>query len=98
MRDSTTVRCAPFRINWRRIRRPPACTSRRHWRMQVRPGDQLVLGASNPVRDTALVGLNTQGVLVRSNRGVARYRRDDYSPRSVRRWRTTIGRTLALDR
>jgi 2-succinyl-5-enolpyruvyl-6-hydroxy-3-cyclohexene-1-carboxylate synthase len=37
----------------------------------VRTGDQLVLGASNPVRDAALVGLNTQGVKVRSNRGVA---------------------------
>ncbi|AQT82564.1 2-succinyl-5-enolpyruvyl-6-hydroxy-3-cyclohexene-1-carboxylic-acid synthase [Mycolicibacterium litorale] len=37
----------------------------------LRPGDQLVLGASNPVRDAALVGLNTDGVKVRSNRGVA---------------------------
>ena len=37
----------------------------------LRPGDQLVLGASNPVRDAALVGLNSQGVKVRSNRGVA---------------------------
>ena len=37
----------------------------------LRPGDQLVLGASNPVRDVALVGLNTDGVAVRSNRGVA---------------------------
>ncbi|WP_163689428.1 2-succinyl-5-enolpyruvyl-6-hydroxy-3-cyclohexene-1-carboxylic-acid synthase [Mycolicibacterium gadium] len=37
----------------------------------VRTGDQLVLGASNPVRDAALVGLNTQGLKVRSNRGVA---------------------------
>ena len=37
----------------------------------VREGDQLVLGASNPVRDAALVGLNTHGVKVRSNRGVA---------------------------
>jgi 2-succinyl-5-enolpyruvyl-6-hydroxy-3-cyclohexene-1-carboxylate synthase len=37
----------------------------------VREGDQLVLGASNPVRDAALVGLNTEGVKVRSNRGVA---------------------------
>ena len=37
----------------------------------VRTGDQLVLGASNPVRDVALVGLNTQGLKVRSNRGVA---------------------------
>ncbi len=37
----------------------------------LRPGDQLVLGASNPVRDAALVGLNAQGIKVRSNRGVA---------------------------
>jgi 2-succinyl-5-enolpyruvyl-6-hydroxy-3-cyclohexene-1-carboxylate synthase len=37
----------------------------------MRPGDQLVLGASNPVRDAALVGLNTHGIKVRSNRGVA---------------------------
>src|ERR1700719_1089944 len=35
------------------------------------PGDQLVLGASNPVRDAALVGLNPYGIKVRSNRGVA---------------------------
>lgn len=34
-------------------------------------GDQLVLGASNPVRDVALVGLAEPGVAVRSNRGVA---------------------------
>lgn len=37
----------------------------------LRPGDQLVLGASNPVRDAALVGLDTRDILVRSNRGVA---------------------------
>ena len=37
----------------------------------LRPGDQLVLGASNPVRDAALVGMDTHGVKVRSNRGVA---------------------------
>ncbi|VEG51668.1 2-succinyl-5-enolpyruvyl-6-hydroxy-3-cyclohexene-1-carboxylate synthase [Mycolicibacterium aurum] len=37
----------------------------------VGPGDQLVLGASNPVRDIALVGFNTADVKVRSNRGVA---------------------------
>lgn len=37
----------------------------------LRPGDQLVLGASNPVRDVALVGLNPHGIAVRSNRGVA---------------------------
>ena len=37
----------------------------------LRPGDQLVLGASNPVRDAALVGLDTHDIRVRSNRGVA---------------------------
>ena len=41
----------------------------------LRPGDQLVLGASNPVRDVALVGLgaakNRGEIFVRSNRGVA---------------------------
>jgi 2-succinyl-5-enolpyruvyl-6-hydroxy-3-cyclohexene-1-carboxylate synthase len=37
----------------------------------LRPGDQLVLGASNPVRDAALVGLDSEGISVRSNRGVA---------------------------
>lgn len=37
----------------------------------LRIGDQLVLGASNPVRDAALVGLSTDGIRVRSNRGVA---------------------------
>ncbi|BBZ45930.1 2-succinyl-5-enolpyruvyl-6-hydroxy-3-cyclohexene-1-carboxylic-acid synthase [Mycobacterium parmense] len=37
----------------------------------LRPGDQLVLGASNPVRDAALVGLDARDVKVRSNRGVA---------------------------
>jgi 2-succinyl-5-enolpyruvyl-6-hydroxy-3-cyclohexene-1-carboxylate synthase len=37
----------------------------------LRPGDQLVLGASNPVRDAALVSLDTTGISVRSNRGVA---------------------------
>jgi len=37
----------------------------------LREGDQLVLGASNPVRDAALVGLNSEGIQVRSNRGVA---------------------------
>ncbi len=37
----------------------------------LRAGDQLVLGASNPVRDVALAGLRTDGLAVRSNRGVA---------------------------
>jgi 2-succinyl-5-enolpyruvyl-6-hydroxy-3-cyclohexene-1-carboxylate synthase len=37
----------------------------------VRPGDQLVLGASNAVRDVALVGPVAHGITVRSNRGVA---------------------------
>ena len=37
----------------------------------LRPGDQLVLGASIPVRDAALVGLDAHAINVRSNRGVA---------------------------
>ena len=37
----------------------------------LRPGDQLILGASNPVRDVALVGFDATGISVRSNRGVA---------------------------
>ncbi|MBS9534384.1 2-succinyl-5-enolpyruvyl-6-hydroxy-3-cyclohexene-1-carboxylic-acid synthase [Mycobacterium sp. M1] len=41
----------------------------------LRPGDQLVLGASNPVRDVALAGLGgargADNVVVRSNRGVS---------------------------
>ncbi|WP_024795321.1 2-succinyl-5-enolpyruvyl-6-hydroxy-3-cyclohexene-1-carboxylic-acid synthase [Tomitella biformata] len=37
----------------------------------LRAGDQLILGASNPVRDISLVGEVPAGVLVRSNRGVA---------------------------
>ena len=37
----------------------------------LRPGDQLVLGASNPVRDVALAGFDVEGIAVRSNRGVA---------------------------
>ncbi len=37
----------------------------------LRDGDQLVLGASNPVRDASLVGFDGRGVTVRSNRGVA---------------------------
>ena len=55
----------------------------------VRPGDQLMLGASNPVRDAALVGLNTEGIRVRSNRGVAGI------DGTVS---TTIGAALAHDR
>ncbi len=37
----------------------------------LRAGDQLVLGASNPVRDVSLAGEVPAGVAVRSNRGVA---------------------------
>lgn len=37
----------------------------------MRPGDQLVVGASNPIRDVALAGRVTDGVRVLSNRGVA---------------------------
>jgi 2-succinyl-5-enolpyruvyl-6-hydroxy-3-cyclohexene-1-carboxylate synthase len=55
----------------------------------LRPGDQLVLGASNPVRDAALVGLDRHGIRVRSNRGVAGI------DGTVS---TTIGAALAHDR
>lgn len=37
----------------------------------VAPGDQLVVGASNPIRDIALAGAVAPGVRVLSNRGVA---------------------------
>ncbi len=37
----------------------------------LRAGDQLVLGASNPVRDASLAARIPDGVAVRSNRGVA---------------------------
>ena len=41
----------------------------------LRPGDQLVLGASNPVRDIALVGLNTAGRQGAVQPRCGRYRR-----------------------
>ncbi len=37
----------------------------------LRPGDTLVVGASNPIRDIALAGRLPEGVTVLSNRGVA---------------------------
>lgn len=37
----------------------------------MRPGDQLIVGASNPIRDVALSGEIADGVVVLSNRGVA---------------------------
>ena len=55
----------------------------------LRPGDQLVLGASNPVRDAALVGLSAPDVVVRSNRGAAGI------DGTVS---TAVGAALALDR
>jgi 2-succinyl-5-enolpyruvyl-6-hydroxy-3-cyclohexene-1-carboxylate synthase len=60
----------------------------------VRPGDQLVLGASNPVRDAALVGLDTEGVAVRSNRGVAGI--DGTVSTAIGAALTHPGRTIAL--
>lgn len=60
----------------------------------VRPGDQLVLGASNPVRDAALVGLSTAGVAVRSNRGVAGI--DGTVSTAIGAALTHPGRTIAL--
>ncbi|MFW0786077.1 2-succinyl-5-enolpyruvyl-6-hydroxy-3-cyclohexene-1-carboxylic-acid synthase [Gordonia sp. CPCC 206044] len=55
----------------------------------MRPGDQLVVGASNPIRDVALAGRVTDGVRVLSNRGVAGI--DGTNS-------TAIGAAMALDR
>ncbi|GAC56589.1 2-succinyl-5-enolpyruvyl-6-hydroxy-3-cyclohexene-1-carboxylate synthase [Gordonia hirsuta DSM 44140 = NBRC 16056] len=55
----------------------------------VRPGDQLVVGPSNPIRDLALAGQLADGVRVRSNRGVAGIDGIDS---------TAIGAALAADR
>jgi hypothetical protein len=53
----------------------------------LRDGDQLVLGASNPVRDAALVGLNPHGI--RCGRiAVSRVSTARCPRRSARRWRT----------
>ena len=64
----------------------------------LRPGDQLVLGASNPVRDAALVGLNSArhhrcAPTAGSPASTARC-----PPRSGRRWRTTRDRRAAPSR
>ncbi|GAC67951.1 2-succinyl-5-enolpyruvyl-6-hydroxy-3-cyclohexene-1-carboxylic-acid synthase [Gordonia soli] len=55
----------------------------------MRPGDQLVVGASNPIRDVALAGRVPEGVRVLSNRGVAGI--DGTNS-------TAIGAAMALDR
>lgn len=64
----------------------------------LRPGDQLVLGASNPVRDAALVGLDAAGIAVRSNRGVAGIDGTVSTAigAALAHERATGGRTLAL--
>ncbi|OBJ72505.1 2-succinyl-5-enolpyruvyl-6-hydroxy-3-cyclohexene-1-carboxylic-acid synthase [Mycobacterium sp. 1274756.6] len=64
----------------------------------LRPGDQLVLGASNPVRDAALVGLDATGITVRSNRGVAGIDGTVSTAigAALAHERATGGRTLAL--
>ncbi|MFT4124607.1 MAG: 2-succinyl-5-enolpyruvyl-6-hydroxy-3-cyclohexene-1-carboxylic-acid synthase [Gordonia sp. (in: high G+C Gram-positive bacteria)] len=54
----------------------------------LRPGEQLVVGASNPIRDVALAGRVGEGVRVLSNRGVAGI--DGNTS-------TAIGAALALD-
>ncbi|WP_298444377.1 2-succinyl-5-enolpyruvyl-6-hydroxy-3-cyclohexene-1-carboxylic-acid synthase [Gordonia sp. (in: high G+C Gram-positive bacteria)] len=55
----------------------------------VRPGDQLMVGPSNPIRDLALAGAVALGVRVLSNRGVAGI--DGINS-------TAIGAALAADR
>ena len=65
----------------------------------LRPGDQLVLGASNPVRDAALVGLNTHGHqgAVQPRRGRHRRHGVDGDRRGAgARARTGRARTVAL--
>ncbi|MDL9936054.1 2-succinyl-5-enolpyruvyl-6-hydroxy-3-cyclohexene-1-carboxylic-acid synthase [Gordonia sp. ABSL1-1] len=54
----------------------------------MRPGEQLVVGASNPIRDVALAGRVGEGVRVLSNRGVAGIDGTNSS---------AIGAALALD-
>ncbi|ERG69127.1 2-succinyl-5-enolpyruvyl-6-hydroxy-3-cyclohexene-1-carboxylic-acid synthase [Segniliparus rugosus] len=60
----------------------------------LRPGDQLVLGASNPVRDVAIVGQIPHGASVRSNRGVSGI--DGVVSTAVGAALVHQGRTLAL--
>src|SRR5581483_6912154 len=60
----------------------------------LREGDQLVLGASNPVRDAALVSHPRPGVKVLSNRGVAGI--DGTVSAAVGAALSHSGRTLAL--
>lgn len=60
----------------------------------LREGDQLLLGASNPVRDTALVSYPQPGVRVLSNRGVAGI--DGTVSAAVGAALTHPGRTVAL--
>ncbi|MGW4125529.1 2-succinyl-5-enolpyruvyl-6-hydroxy-3-cyclohexene-1-carboxylic-acid synthase [Nocardia sp. NPDC004711] len=60
----------------------------------LRDGDQLLLGASNPVRDAALVSAPRPGVRVLSNRGVAGI--DGTVSAAVGAALTHPGRTVAL--
>ncbi|MGX1805613.1 2-succinyl-5-enolpyruvyl-6-hydroxy-3-cyclohexene-1-carboxylate synthase [Nocardia sp. NPDC055321] len=60
----------------------------------LREGDQLLLGASNPVRDAALVSEPRPGVRVLSNRGVAGI--DGTVSAAVGAALTHAGRTVAL--
>jgi 2-succinyl-5-enolpyruvyl-6-hydroxy-3-cyclohexene-1-carboxylate synthase len=62
----------------------------------VRPGDQLVLGASNPVRDAALVALDATGVKVQSNRGVAGIDGTVSTAVGAALAHERVGRTIAL--
>lgn len=62
----------------------------------VRPRDQLVLGASNPVRDAALVALDATGVKVQSNRGVAGIDGTVSTAVGAALAHERVGRTIAL--
>ena len=62
----------------------------------LHPGDQLVLGASNPVRDAALVALDATGVKVQSNRGVAGIDGTVSTAVGAALAHERVGRTIAL--
>lgn len=58
------------------------------------PGDTLMVGASNPIRDIALAGTVADGVAVMSNRGVAGI--DGTNATAIGAALAALGRTVAL--
>lgn len=62
----------------------------------MRPGDQLVVGPSNPIRDVALAGSVADGVRVLSNRGVAGIDGIDSTAIGAALAGPSVGQTVAL--